>query len=631
VEQLPGDPLPPPRFVGTSERPAVGRSPLRDPRVELAVVLAAVLGRLPSLGAWWNGEDWILLGRAAGLVERTGEGWLPARWLSGELFWEMSYPLFGLASYPYTAVRLLLLAGCAWLVVRLAARAGLNPLQQLVAGLILAGTPLAFAPLYQAAGVQELLGLCLALAAVERWLAAGQGNIFWAAGLALLSLLSHELGLGLPVLFLVLARVGVGAGARQGRTALVCSLVLLAAALGEGYLVLKIALSGGESTAGNAFLSALTGFPANLGKAGWWLFSPGPMLARILHWPMAAAGLAVFAGWAWWGVVGWQAGRRLPGTTLLGALLALAPSLVLGREMGPAHVLPAVAAAGLAVAFLVGWSRQPALWLIAAATILTAGWSYLSMEVRLGQRDSLGLPADPLVRATSLSWQNTRAMTGLPLQRGQLSGPALTIIQIPSSAADARLAYSQGPLWVNPSPLYQVLGGNVGPRLVLSHHHGTAVDVQWVNALISNPPDALVLCEDGLEFRHWGNTANATFFAALEDVGRHRFERARLHLLRGSRLQGGGGQEQTAASFFFDPGQLTISLDRVLANKEAFIDWTAGLLAEQHSVLEVGGLQDMFLQLLVAATGQSLEELTAGSHPLSSEPVPAGPAPATGD
>ena len=57
-------------WVGTREsRPMPGWG-----LVEMAVLLAAVIGRLPALGAWWALDDWGLLGRAAGILnERRDE------------------------------------------------------------------------------------------------------------------------------------------------------------------------------------------------------------------------------------------------------------------------------------------------------------------------------------------------------------------------------------------------------------------------------------------------------------------------------------------------------------------------------------------------------------------------------
>ena len=176
----------------------------------LAVTAAAVIGRLPALGAWWNQDDWGLIGRAAGLANDLGGSGLPARLLSQHLWWDLTWPLFGLDPIPHAWSRLVLHALSTVLVVRIASRAGLTSLARLVAGLLFAATPLAFTPLYWAAGIQELLAVLLALVAVERWLTGGRQNLLLAFLAAIASMLSKEAGLGLPLFFTLLLWAGIG-------------------------------------------------------------------------------------------------------------------------------------------------------------------------------------------------------------------------------------------------------------------------------------------------------------------------------------------------------------------------------------------------------------------------------------
>ncbi len=69
-----------PHFVGTAEK-AHQRPSLM---VDVAVLLAAILGHLPAFGAWWTLDDWNFLGRAAGLTETAGG--FPARFISQQLY-----------------------------------------------------------------------------------------------------------------------------------------------------------------------------------------------------------------------------------------------------------------------------------------------------------------------------------------------------------------------------------------------------------------------------------------------------------------------------------------------------------------------------------------------------------------
>lgn len=582
-----------PRFVGTAEAAAARPSRL----VDLIVAAAAVLGRLPALGAWWNQDDWGLLGRAAGLV--PGADFWPARILSQKWYWDLTWPWLGTQADAHAVIRIMLHAGAAVLLTRIAARAGLGSLGRLVAGLIFVATPLAFTPLYWAAGIQELLGVILALAAVERWLAGTRRDLLLAAGLAAFSLLAKEAGLGLPVFFVIMLFVGVGPRLEDRAFGWGLCMLLMPLAVFEGVLLLNhFGTGAGEAYAMGGPLQV----GANLGRMGWWLVSPGPLLSSALNPVQATAGAMVFVLWGLWGVVRYQQGRRLPLLTFLAALITLAPALPLERQLHPYLGLAALSAGALALGSVIPTRYRPGpVWLVGLG-VLAAAWAFLGMEVRLKQRDAQGLPADPVVRATALSWETCRMLPQLPLEQDS----PLVFLQIPMSRTQMEMARQLGPRWVAGTYLHESLGGSIGPRLIL----GPERSVTWVNALFETPGDALVLCEVGPGFKHWGRTPNAALYAALADVGSGNFPRARRHLVLGATLV-----EKTLA-FAFDPDQMAVRTDVVLARKEEFIDWTAGLLDGQASVQEVGGLQDLFLNLLSTATGQSRAELEAGSTSL---------------
>ncbi len=246
----------------------------------LAVFLAAVLGKLPALGAWWSQDDWGLLGRAAGIVQ-TGAGEFPARILSQKLWWSLTWPLFHLDPTPHAWCRLLLHGASAVLVLRIGSRAGLKPLAGLTAGLLFAATPLAFTPLYWAAGVQEILAVFFALLAVERWLVGGRTNLLWAVLAAAASIFAKESGLGLPIFFTILLWTGSGVSLRDKSFAWAMCLLLLLIAVIEGVLVVNhFATNSGDPYATGGFIVAIS----NLGVLGWWLATPGPVFASRLGW-----------------------------------------------------------------------------------------------------------------------------------------------------------------------------------------------------------------------------------------------------------------------------------------------------------------------------------------------------------
>lgn len=563
-----------------------------------AVLLVAVVGRLPALGSWWALDDWGLLGRAAGLDAGAG---FAARWLSQHLWWDLTWPLFGLNTDAHTWCRLLLHGGSAVFVVRIARRTGLTPLARLTAGLLFAATPLAFTPLYWAAGIQELLAAFFALLAVDRWLAGRRRDVLLAFVATLLSMMSKESALGLPLLFTALLWLRIGPRLEDRPFAWAMTMFMLLAAVIEGVLVINhFATDPGDPYATGGLRSVL----GNLGVFGWWLVSPGPLLASRFQWPMVIAGGLVFGLWGVWAVHQARRSAWLPALALMGAVFCLGPALPLKGQVHPylAYLAAACWALVLATGVPKSWSLNATTLLV--ATLALTGWTYLGMEYRLDQRTAEGLPADPVVRATALSWENCNMLKSLPLEHQTVSIPTVNLLQPVVDAATAEMAAQLGDRWVTGSTLYLALGGTTGPNLVL----GDSVRVQWVNALTSNPSQALVLCEAGTRFRHWGATPHATIYAALTDIGLGHFERARRHLLRAGALN-----EDTVA-FAWDPDQMVIPLQRVLDNQEAFIDWTVMSLDHDRSGHEVGGLQDMFFQILGACTGQSVEDLTAGSR-----------------
>jgi len=575
--------------------------PRRDLLLLGAVAAVAILGRLPALGAWWTLDDWGLLARAAGW--EAGPAAWPARWLSQHLWWRLVWPICGLDAGAHAVLRLLLHAVSSVLVVRIGARAGLGAGGRYAAGLLFAASPLAFTPLYWAAGVQELLAVVCALAAVERWLAPGPRTALAAGFWALASILAKEPGLGLPVFLALLAHGGARHRAGTGTGPAVWTMLFFLAlvAVCEGWLVVHHFATGVGQT-------YRTGGPGpmlmNLSTYGWWLVSPGPVLASRITWSMSGAGAAVFLLWGLWSAWNWRRGDRVPAVLLVAALLALGPALPLRQQIKPYLALLPAAALALTLGHALPrrWSPRPVV--VALLAVAAAAWSFGGMRVRLDNRNEMGFPADPVVRATSLSWQTTRLMRDLPWPTGATAGRTLILLQVPVAPETARAAADQGEDRIDETELYLTLGGDSGPRLTV----GDGVDVRWANALYGAPADALVLCEYGEGFRMWGPTPNALLYAALTDVGLGEFERARRHLLRAAEL--------TAETFAFvwDEGQMIVPLTMVLQRKESFVDWTVGLLAAGHSPREVGGLQDLFFNLLSVATGRDLDEVTAGSR-----------------
>lgn len=571
--------------------------------LEWGLVAAALLGRLPALGAWWNLDDWGQLGRAARLLPAAA-GEFPARVLSQHWWWTWTWPIFGLAPQPQALARMLVHGLCAVLVARIGRRAGLHPTAWFVAGLLFVATPLAFTPLYWASGIQELAAAVFALWAVERWLAGGRRNLALALAGTVLSLLAKESGLGLPLFFLALLWLHDGVALNDKAFAWALTVFMLLAAVLEGALVAAHFATGpGEPYAMGGADTVIS----NLGSFGWWLLSPAPLPASRLTWAMGACGAAFFLLWGLWALLAARSGRRLPAAGLWAALLVLGPALPLRTQINPYLAYLAVAPLALTLAGMLPARPAPRLPLAGGLLLAAAVWSFAGMRVHLDARNELGMPADPVVRATSLSWQAARTVRALAesSRPGEPdSAAAVVVFQVPVSASDAEAAERFGPRWVRRSETYLALGGEAGLTLVAGE------PVQWVNALTEAPPRAQVAAETAAGLKVWGPLPNALLYAALTDVGLGHYERARRHLLRAGSLQG------ATMNFAYDEDQMIVPVQMALRNLQPFVDWTVAQLQQGRSRMEVGGLQTMFFSLLSTASGKSVQELTAGSSVL---------------
>jgi hypothetical protein len=247
--------------------------------------------------------------------------------------------------------------------------------------------------------------------------------------------------------------------------------------------------------------------------------------------------------------------------------------------------------------------------------LLAVIYGFGGMRARLMNRDEAGLVADPLGQATSLSWNACNTFRNIERAVGTGGINELTLLQPlvdPRSAADAQL---YGERWVNPSSLHHAIQGTMAPRLIL----GDGVNVTWVSGLVTNPPDAVVLCETATGFRSWGRTYNALLYAALTDAGLGHFPRVWDNLIRAANLA------DETVMFAYDEGQMVIPMDMVLNNKQAFVDWTLHKLGHETPAFVVGGVQEMFLNVLSSASGIPFEELTAGSELIMGEEPPTNP------
>ncbi len=515
-----------------------------DRWLPLAAAAAALLGRLPALGAWWNADDWELLAGAAGLRHVAGP---PARWLSRHLYWDLMWPVAGLDPHPWAWTRLLLFALCAGLTVRIGRLLRLPAAAALAAGLLVAASPLAFTPLRWAAGVQELLGLALLLVAVERLLAGGRLAVAAAILAGGAAILSKESALLLPAGLLATSRLADGAAARRARLA---GLLLLPVAIAEGWLLWR----GFDHGPSGEFALSLAAVPVNLAQHGWWLASPGPVLTTRFTFAIGLAGLSVWLLWSAWAWRRWQVADRLPALLLGAALLILAPALPLQTRVAPwlalAAVVPAALALSGAIVPALVPTRPQRQWIVlAAATVALLTW--MGMTVRIQRRAPDGTPADPLVRRAAVAHAAAAALRSVP--PGQ--APRVTLLQIDfrRDAADADLP--------RPTFLHEALGGRWGPALLAA----PGQEIRWTTDLGSVPPEAIVFADGGARLLFWGPPAQAWVYLALTAIAADR------PLLAADALERGLRQGRRTFPFGFAADQLPVPVSAVRRRAASFL------------------------------------------------------------
>jgi len=471
------------------------------------VFIVAILTKVFALQSWWCLDDWGQLARGAGYIGT--EGAVPARWLSQQAYWTLTWQIFGDNPVPHALVRILLHGLASVSLTRIAKSAGLGSSGSLISGLLFAASPIAFTVLIWASGIQELLAGALALFAVERWFAKDRTSILLVALLGAGSILAKESGLGLPILLAILlignrSRFGPPAASRRISIAL---LVLVGAI--ESFLVMNHFATGLDDPYRLGGVLVVVG---NLGKFGWWLLTQGPVFTGQVSWTLAGMGLAFFGLWSLWAMVALRRKTQLPMATLLAALLSLAPALVLVHQARPYMAYPAMASLALMVGGL--WPRPWKLgpWMRLLATVAAVVWGLWAMSTRLDYRDATGGLADPVVRAMEIS--EVSAQVILEGFSPSNSTNDLVIYQPPLRKRDIELAGRLGETVVQHTEPFAALGGTNGLAVLSGRPNGG----RWVNSLRNLSPESHVFCETRDGFKTWGTSRDALLYASLLDI-----------------------------------------------------------------------------------------------------------------
>lgn len=488
-----------------------------------AVALAAVVSRLPALGAWWCLDDWGQLGRAAGLL--VGAEGLPARWLSQHGWWSVTYALLGPDATAHAWLRIFMHAGAAVTLTRIARHVGLQPIQQLAAGLLFAATPIAMTPIYWASGIQELLAGFLALPAMERWLAGGRVASVASGLLGLGSIMAKESAFGLPLFFLASLLLKHGMPRRRSMWGWGVLVALAIAVVGEGILVARHFATGPSDPYALGGPLVMIG---NLGKFGWWLPTPGPVFTGQVDWTRAIVGLVVLGGWGLYGAISWRRGSHVPLAAWACALLSLVPALPLVNQAKPYMAYLASAAVAMTLATSFPARVRSGFVIPMAMTLVTVLWGQVCIRGWLAATGADGLPADPVVRATQLSQETAaRLRSELP---GAFDVRLQTLFIYQAGIAGRKQDVGQAAVSV--TPRYSALSGPIGAGLLLGRH-GKA---QWTNSLISAPADAFVICEKSSGFQAWGGTREALLIDAELRIAAGQYAEAAEDLSRALEL-----------------------------------------------------------------------------------------------
>ncbi len=606
------------------------------PALLWALAFGAVIAHLPALSGFFAQDDWTHLARGAGLVSTAA---LPARPVSSVLYWKLLWPLLHLSSPAYHGLSLLLWMTCVLLAARVGVRLGLRASGAAIAGLVVAGTPVAILPLFWVSASSEILACGLALAAVDRWLAGGRRNGIAAAVLAGLAALSKESALGLPLLLGALALRGE-AGVRAGRTRrllVACVAAPAAVACAAGLLVAH-ALPHGLHDA-----YALGG-PAtvlrNLGVFGGWLVSPwrfALFYSPLLPW----VGALVWGLWSFAALRAWRAGERLGGLALWWALLVVAPTLGLLSHVYPYYLLLAVPAWGWMLGLLLQGPAEQLLaalatpaapkaatpaapkaspttlaaqavalvaLLVAAGATASLGWS--ATQATLTTRTSEGLQAEPIAARASIAAGVARQVRGLRL----LGTSRLAILQATTVEVPDTLRLRDRGVVIAGSLVYGAMDGAVGFSLLVPR----GAKVQWTSHLDDLPGDTVVLLDAGDAFlRMLGDVTNARLYSALIAVAAGQFTRARHDLWTVSELGGG------PVTFAYNAQKLPIPLQHLDDAAPAF----EAMLRQEGSPASYRVL-NLFQQLARAVRGRPApaagDSLSPSATPATGAAAPAG-------
>ena len=372
--------------------------------VALAPLAAAVFVHGGALTGFFAADDIDFLSRAVG-VDRTPWGW--ARPLPGMLRWRWFTAWFGVHPFPHLALAWLLHAGSALLIARIVILSGLGRNAALAAGVLFAGSSIAYTSTRWASGLGEVMATAFALSALTLHLECRRGArpaLAWLAGAcAVAAVGSKESVLLLPLALLAFERLVSGRGTGRGAMREIAWLGGLAAAL------VVVAWRVAPHVAGEAY--ALDFSPSalitNLCTYAAWLVRIGDPIrdrASVAQPALLVQGLVVLASWglaAWWERK--QAARPMS-AGLSWFLLILAPVIPLTGHTYLYYLLTPLAGAAIGAGVLLASLGSRTRFAPAILSIVLL--AYVGNEaLRIRERQTLavgGIVVDRVARESSL-------------------------------------------------------------------------------------------------------------------------------------------------------------------------------------------------------------------------------------
>ena len=402
-------------------------------------VLAALWMHRGALGAYFTTDDLILFERARGLAPFPATAW---RWLSGQAYFRLLWPVFGIEPLGWHVVGWLLHGLATGLVVAWARRLGANRTTAALAGLLFGTAARARTVVWQVTGVGESLAAVFTLLALVALASGTAGRRRGASAWHAAALLSKESVALAPLADL--AGAASGTGLREWLRRAWLPLALSAAMW--AYVLLARGSTG--SLGGDAYAFGLgRHILEHLFTYTLWSADPVHLAGMIDNPPplaWAAVAIAVLAGLV---LFAHHSRSRAARAGLVLWAVTLLPVLPLVHAVYEHYLYLPRAGFALVLATLVaGHEGRARRWAWAGAGFLAAVHALTAIlflgAMKNARIPELGLPRDSFLRRMEIIRNASRSV------RGRLGpGPLRIVVYTPPGAAklfDARTGKEAG-------------------------------------------------------------------------------------------------------------------------------------------------------------------------------------------